>query len=254
MLPPQVEPRGDWQVGSGPVCGGLEHVLQCSEVQPLPGAPHSESPASPPSQGQRLPQGGADVAWAHRFGPKHQHKGRRSQRKGRLPLGVRAPVSLDCPASCLAPAVGPWPGASHWLLGGPLLPLAWHLASLRGWPSQSWGWQGASCPDLGLAPLRGRKQQTLYTKAKSTLGRPCSRFTGRETEAQGPRSYSPVLLGQHPLGRVLRALGCPSVYARQQCPKKKQLLQPDSRLVVLDSGSHSPARLQYQGRWGEVSG
>lgn len=58
MLPPQVEPRGDWQVGSGPACGGLEHVLQCSEVQPLPGAPHSESTASPPSQGQRLPQGG----------------------------------------------------------------------------------------------------------------------------------------------------------------------------------------------------
>lgn len=39
-------------------------------------------------------------------------------------------------------------------------------------------------PNLGLVlyPSLQEAQQTSYTKAKSTIGKPCSRFTGRETK------------------------------------------------------------------------
>lgn len=69
---------------------------------------------------------------------------------------------------------------------------------------------------MGVAPHHGRKQQTLYTKAKSTLGKPCSHFTGRETEATGtlvpqPKGRS-FLLGSTCPGRAFRPSGCLSGY------------------------------------------
>lgn len=110
---------------------------------------------------------------------------------GRCSLWESTCMSVNCWASHLPSRVGTLAWAHMRLLGGLLLLLAWrtvqssHPASVSGWPGQGDGRQGTSRPGLGVAPHHGRKQQTLYTKAKSTLGKPCSHFTGRETEATG---------------------------------------------------------------------
>lgn len=102
-----------------------------------------------------------------------------------------------------------------------------------------------SDPDLGwLCPPRQEAQQTSYTKAKSTVGKPRSHFTGRETEATGTSVQSPWEVdsqglsswGSTCLERGVQALGLPvSLWHPLKHPLKKCYCSPDSQPAALAS-------------------
>lgn len=155
------------------------------------------SPFSPPRPKAAPGVGRCGLALPHLpFGPRHQQKERGSWRRGRRPPpGQGLWESAYTPANCWASHLPSHFGALAWALpcgcwvalccSRPGTVQSLHPACVSGWPGQGYGWQGPSSPGLGVTPRHGRKQQTLYTKAKSTLGKPCSHFTGRATDATG---------------------------------------------------------------------
>lgn len=117
--------------------------------------------------------------------------------RGRCPaaLGERAHVCKLLGQRPPAPGASAW--AHTWLPRDPLLPLDGQ-ARAHPWPlhlrlaRRAWGWQGASHLDLGAAlPSVAGNTANIVHEAISTLGNPCSHFTGRETEAAGTSVLQP---------------------------------------------------------------
>lgn len=213
------------------------------------------------------------------FGPKYQHKEKRgSQRKGRAEPGSRegmrtfpvqvaagcsgrkSHVSVNCRGWWPVPLWGPALTPAHGHPAALWLPLALAQASsLEGWAG--WARAGAgrgstSDPDVAwLCPPWREAQQTSYTKAKSTVGKPRSHFTGRETEATGTSVHSPWEVhsrgqsswGSTCLGRGVQALGLPvGLWHPLEHPMKK-------RYCSLDSQPAAPALAPAQ-TWAHAAG
>ena len=213
---------GSWAVPLA--CGGPRtgHWEALSEVWPYaraqmrgwgpagtPGAPlfaHSQTP----SPGQPLPCGqrarGHRPLWSssgptHPFGPRHQHTeeileeaeaaslwatlgtGRCPDAPGGAPYNVCKLPGLMGPGLCpqrggpvaLCCLWGDTGQSRTWPLGGQLPGPGRHL------PTLTWG---------RPRPLRQESTANTVHEAKSTLGKPCSRFTGRRRRPQGPQFSS----------------------------------------------------------------
>lgn len=146
------------------------------------------------------------------FGPRHQHK-EGSGRKGRVvgPHPGRGEDILEQIAALRSTpreSQGCKPPPLQGLQPQPLCTLSSSLLAAPGLGTQAractgpchLGWLGRAGPggaeppgpDLGrLHPPRRKHSKHRTLKARSTSGKPCSRFTGRETEATGTSARSP---------------------------------------------------------------